>query len=127
MSSLSGAHALVVDDSAPLRRQARDVLRALGLGCDEARDGAAAWRMLAAGTYDLVVTDVNMPVLDGLKLIRLVRASPAHGHVPILVLSTEAAQGDRERALALGADAYLVKPVAPEELAAAVRGLLGVA
>lgn len=127
MSSLVGPTALVVDDSAAMRRQLGELLRRLGLECDAADDGAVAWRMLSAGTYDLLVTDINMPVLDGLKLIGLVRAGGPHRAVPIVVVSTEGAQADRERALALGANAYLVKPVVAQQVAGTVRALVGLA
>lgn len=117
--------ALVVDDSPALRRQLGEVVRRLGLACDEAVDGADAWRLLSAGRYDLILTDLHMPVLDGLKLISLVRSAGAHRATPIVVVTTEGAQSDRDRALGLGANVYLVKPVRTHEVAAAVRALLG--
>ena len=126
MSGLpAGASALVVDDSAAMRRQLGEALRRIGVACDEAEDGAAAWRKLALARYDVILTDINMPVLDGLKLIGLVRAAGAHRATPIVVISTEGAKADVERALGLGAQAYLVKPVQTQQVAAAVRGLLG--
>jgi two-component system chemotaxis response regulator CheY len=118
-------HALVVDDSPAIRRQLRGALERIdGLDVAEAENGADGWRKLAAGTFDLVVTDVNMPVLDGLKLVSLVRAGGAHRDVPIVVVTTEAAEADRRRAMALGASAYLVKPVGAEEVLDTVLGLL---
>jgi two-component system chemotaxis response regulator CheY len=121
---LLGAAALVVDDSPAMRRQLGDLLRRLGVACDDAQDGADAWRRLAAGRYDVILTDINMPVLDGLKLIGLVRSSGAHRRTPIVVISTEAAEADRNRALSLGADAYLLKPVQAQHVAEALRALL---
>jgi two-component system chemotaxis response regulator CheY len=118
-------HALVVDDSPAIRRQLRGALERIeGLDVAEAENGADGWRKLAAGTYDLVLTDVNMPVLDGLKLVSLVRAGGAHQDVPIVVVTTQGAEADRRRAMALGASAYLVKPVGAEEVLDTVRGLL---
>ena len=121
---LSGALALVVDDSAGMRQQLTSVLRRLGMACDEAVDGAAGWRKLAAGTYDVILTDINMPVLDGLKLVGLIRAAGAHRRTPIVIVTANGAEVDRNRGLALGANAYLVKPVRAEELAETVRRVL---
>jgi two-component system chemotaxis response regulator CheY len=117
--------ALVVDDSPAMRRQLGDLLRRMGVHCDEAVDGAEAWRKLGAARFDVILTDVNMPVIDGLKLIALVRGGGAHRKTPIVVISTEGARADRERGLALGANAWLVKPVQAHEVARAVRKLLG--
>jgi two-component system chemotaxis response regulator CheY len=118
-------HALVVDDSAAMRRQLCQVLdRAVGLDTVEAADGADAWRKLCSTSFDIVVTDINMPVLDGLKLVSLVRSGGAHQRVPILVITTESAEADRKRAMSLGASAYLVKPVQATRVVEAVKGLL---
>lgn len=119
--------ALVVDDSAAMRRQLSMALqRVPGLKAVEAADGAEAWRMLASGTFDILITDVNMPTLDGLKLISLVRAGGPHRHIPVVVVTTEGAEADRRRAMGLGADSYLVKPVMAEQVLAAVKALLRV-
>lgn len=75
------------------------------------------------GDYDLVVTDVNMPDINGLELIRFVRAQAAMARVPLLVISTEGRARDRERCLALGANDFLPKPFTPEVLVATVRRL----
>lgn len=118
--------ALVVDDSAAVRRQLATLLRRVpGLQATEAVDGADAWRKLCTGTFDLVVTDINMPVLDGLKLISLLRGGGPHRRVPVLVVTTEGADADRRRALDLGADGYLVKPVHAAQVLEAAARLLG--
>jgi two-component system chemotaxis response regulator CheY len=118
--------ALVVDDSAAMRRQVlRGLARVPGLSAREAADGVEAWRLLAEGRFDLLLTDLNMPRLDGLKLVSLVRQAGPHRDIPIVVITTESAEDDRRRALALGADAYLLKPVTPAALAEAVRSLTG--
>ena len=117
--------ALIVDDSAAMRRQLSVALqRVAGLRSVEAADGADAWRKLASGTFDILLTDVNMPILDGLKLIALVRAGGAHQRIPVVVVTTEGAEADRRRALGLGADDYLVKPVLADQVVEAVRRLL---
>jgi two-component system chemotaxis response regulator CheY len=90
----------------------------------EAGDGAEAWRMLATGRFDVVLTDINMPLLDGLKLVALVRAGGAHREVPIVVVTTEGAEADRDRAMSLGASAYLVKPVQATRVVETVKALL---
>ena len=120
------ASALVVDDSPAMRRQLVHALkRSLGILAVEAADGAEAYKKLVQARFDVVLTDVNMPVMDGLKFIALVRRTEPHRHVPIVVITTEGAAADRERALALGANAYLVKPVQSQQVATAVRDLLG--
>ena len=117
--------ALVVDDSPAMRRQLSMALqRVPGLRSVEAADGADAWRKLASGTFDILITDVNMPTLDGLKLISLVRAGGPHQRIPVVVVTTEGAEADRRRALGLGADAYLVKPVMADQVVSAVKALL---
>lgn len=119
--------ALVVDDSATMRRQlALALQRVPGLSSVEAADGADAWRKLASGTFDILITDINMPTLDGLKLISLVRAGGPHQRIPVVVVTTEGAEPDRRRALALGANSYLVKPVMAEQVVSAVKALLRV-
>lgn len=124
MNELAGRCALVVDDSPSMRRQLRLALEQGGLHVEEASDGAAAWRQLQGAPVDVLLTDVNMPVMDGLKLIALVRASGPHGRTPIVVITTEGAEADRRRAMGLGADAYLVKPVEGEAVVEAVARLV---
>lgn len=125
-AAMAHLHALVVDDSPAMRRQLCWALSRLdGMATTEAADGAEAWRKLSSATFDVVLTDINMPVLDGLKLVSLVRQGGPHQAVPIVVVTTEGAEADRRRALALGASDYLVKPVQAQQVVAAVRALLG--
>lgn len=120
-------HALIVDDSGAMRKQLAYALqRVAGMSAVEATDGADAWRKLATAAFDIVITDINMPLLDGLKLVALIRAGGAHQRVPIVVITTEGAEADRRRAMALGASAYLVKPVQATQVVEAVKGLLGI-
>ncbi len=77
----------------------------------EATDGVDGLKRLAADTFDLVITDINMPIMDGIKLVAMIRKDPAYVDVPILVVTTEGAEEDRDRAMALGANAYMTKPV----------------
>jgi two-component system chemotaxis response regulator CheY len=117
--------ALVVDDSAAIRRQVCAALsEIMGMDTHEAADGAEAWGLLAGRRFDVLVTDLNMPRLDGLKLVALVRQGGPHRAMPIVVITTEGAQADRQRALGLGADAYLLKPVEPGRLVEVTQALL---
>ena len=120
-----GIRALVVDDSLALRRSVMYALQRLGdVVCIEANDGAEAIKKLQGGTFDIVLTDINMPLLDGLKLISHIRSEPSIAKTPIIVITTESAEADRARALKLGADAYLVKPVKAQDVLDAVTKLL---
>jgi len=118
-------NALVVDDSPAMRQQLCYALqRVVGLSTVEAADGAEGWRKLSTGTFQIVITDINMPVMDGLKLISLMRGGGPHQRVPVIVITTEGAESDRKRAMALGASAYLVKPVQSQQVVEAVKALL---
>ena len=118
-------HALVVDDSPAMRKQLSYALqRVMGMEATEAGDGADAWRKLATATFDILITDINMPLMDGLKLVSLVRSGGPHQRIPIVVITTESAEADRRRAMALGASAYLVKPVQAQQVVETVKTLL---
>ncbi|MBZ4401854.1 response regulator [Myxococcus sp. MISCRS1] len=120
--------ALVVDDSQAMRRSIMYALQRIsGMVCTEAQDGAEGLKKLTQGRFDLVLTDINMPLMDGLKLIHHIRQATDHRGVPIVVITTEGAAADRERALALGASAYLVKPVQAKVVMDTVRDLLKLA
>ncbi len=118
--------ALVIDDSQAMRRSIVYALQRIeGLVCLEAGDGAEALKRLTGEQFDIILTDINMPVMDGLKLISMVRAEAStHRGVPVVVITTEAAPEDRRKALALGANAYLVKPLRAQAVLATVRELL---
>jgi two-component system chemotaxis response regulator CheY len=123
---------LVVEDSVSTRAFVRAVLEApefagsLG-GCEvvEATCGFDAMRLLPRGPYDLIVTDINMPDINGLELIRFIRKSAHHSDTPLVVISTLRAEHDAERALALGANIYLPKPFTPEQIRDTCSTLLG--
>lgn len=117
--------ALVVDDSLQLRKSIMYALQKLpDLVCVEASDGAEALRKFQSGHFDIVLTDINMPVLDGLKLVAHIRQDEANASLPVVVVTTEAAEADRDRALRLGANAYLVKPVQAHTVLDTVKRLL---
>ena len=88
---------------------------------DEVKDGFDALRLLPrAADYDLVITDINMPDINGLELIRAIRQHPRHGSTPLIVITTNDRERDVERALKLGATTVLTKPFTPEDLLATV-------
>jgi len=116
---------LVVEDSKTMRNMlAESLARIPGMEVVEAENGLAGIRALASQRFDLVVTDVNMPVMDGLKLVRHVRGDPRHENTPIVIITTENAPNDRDRAMALGANAYIEKPIQGPRVIRAVRKLL---
>jgi len=90
----------------------------------EADDGVDAMRKLAGAKFDIVVTDINMPIMDGLKLVKRIRSDEHHKNVPIIIITTEGSQEDRSRALALGANAYITKPIQAPQVIAKVKELL---
>ncbi|MFO0711207.1 MAG: response regulator [Sandaracinus sp.] len=113
---------LVVDDSNAIRAFVRASLEGSGRARTvvEAASGFEALRMLPRERFDAAIVDINMPDIHGLEVIKLIRASKAHQGVPVLAISSEGASKDRERALALGADAWLDKPFTPELLARSI-------
>ena len=118
---------LIVEDSPTMRQLLMFALKRLPhVEIVEARDGMDGLRKLTGDHFDLALVDINMPVMDGLKLIRLIRDEEALAHMPIAVITTEGGEEDRARALALGADAYLTKPVQAGRVLAVVRELLKV-
>ena len=118
--------ALDVGDRGPRRvLEPRD--RHLGVGVhdvDEAVDGAEGLRSFGKRPSDLVLTDINMPVMDGLKLVSLVRQDDTHKNIPVVIITTEGAHADRERAMTLGANAYITKPIQAAQVVDCVRRLL---
>ena len=95
-----------------------------GLQIEEAGDGVAALKKLSAETFDLLLTDINMPIMDGLKLVSLIRNDPQYKSMPIIVVTTEGAQLDRERAIAIGANEYITKPIQTARIVEVTRQLL---
>jgi two-component system chemotaxis response regulator CheY len=116
---------LVVDDSRAMRAYVRGALKE-SLDCDvvEAASGFEALRLLPRDSYDVVVTDINMPDINGLELIRFVRSSERHREVPIVIISTQSSDRDHQRAMELGADQYLVKPFQPQDIVDAISSAI---
>jgi len=119
------AKVLVVDDSPTMRQLIVFALNRIpGLQIEEAGDGVAALKKLTAEPFDLLMTDINMPIMDGLKLVNLVRNDPQYKSLPVVVITTEGAQMDRERAISLGANEYITKPIQTARIIKVARQLL---
>jgi len=112
---------LTVDDSASMRALLLHALDSRGFDVVQADDGLSALEWLAANDVDVIITDINMPRLDGFGLIERLRSGERHCDRPILVLSTESSDEKKARARAAGATGWIVKPFDAEKLAAAVR------
>jgi two-component system, chemotaxis family, chemotaxis protein CheY len=109
-------HVLVVDDGTLVRLFYRKTLEAAGFTVEEAINGIEAMEKVLSRRFDLLVVDINMPKMDGFAFLRALRSQPAIGSVPVLVTSTEAGGNDVAAARAAGANYYLVKPVAEDDL-----------
>jgi len=116
---------LVVEDS-PMMRQLLvfALARIKKLTVTEAEDGVDGLRKLQGNTFDLIITDINMPIMDGLKLVKRIRSDETHKDVPIIIITTEGSSEDRARAMALGANAYITKPIQAPQVIAQVKELL---
>lgn len=119
---------LVVEDSPTMRQLIVFALkRVRGIDIVEAQDGVDGLKKLSSQRFDLILTDINMPIMDGLKLVGLVRNDPAYSTIPIVIITTEGANEDRERALAIGANEYLTKPIQTTRIIDTAKRLLGIA
>lgn len=116
---------LIVDDSPTMRLLLIQAMKRVGtIRCTEAVDGMDALRRLSQDQFDLALIDINMPVMDGITLIRLIREDSRIGHFPIVVVTTEGGEKEREHALAIGADAYITKPIQANQVREMVINLL---
>lgn len=119
------ANILTVDDSASIRMTTKIALTNAGYSITEAVDGADGLAKAKSGSYDLIVTDLNMPNMNGLEMIEALRQSPAHTGIPIIFLTTESDADMKTRAKAAGATGWVTKPFDPENLVKIVRKVLG--
>lgn len=119
------ANILTVDDSASIRLTTRIALTNAGYSVTEAVDGADGLNKMKAGNFDLIVTDLNMPNMDGLTMIRGLRQLPAYMGTPVIFLTTESDGDIKQQAKAAGATGWLTKPFDPETLIKIVRKVLG--
>jgi two-component system chemotaxis response regulator CheY len=124
---VTGYKVLVVEDSPTMRQLIVFALKRIrGFQIVEANDGVDGLKKLSAEKFDLILTDINMPIMDGLKLVSMVRNDPNYKETPIIVITTEGAIEDRERALALGANEYITKPIQTMKILETVKKLMSV-
>lgn len=116
---------LTVDDSVSLRKLVAATLAKAGHEVVEASNGAEALEVLKRRTFNLIISDINMPVMDGLTFIKNVRVIAAHKFTPVLVLTTEMDPAKKKAAKDSGATGWLVKPFDPEQLLGTIRKVLG--
>ncbi len=117
---------LVVEDSPTMRQLISFAMKRISNSkVIEATDGVDALKKLSSETIDLILADINMPVMDGLKLVSLVRGNPAYKNIPIIIITTEGAEEDKKKAIAIGANAYLPKPIQTQELIKLVNSFMG--
>jgi len=116
---------LVVEDSPTMRQLITFALKRIpGSKIVEANDGIDALKKLSSQKFDIILTDINMPIMDGLKLVSMVRNDPVHKAIPIIIITTEGADEDRKRGLALGANAYIAKPIQTADLLSVVNEIM---
>ncbi|MBD9388286.1 MULTISPECIES: response regulator [unclassified Agrobacterium] len=119
------AHILTVDDSASIRMTTKIALTNAGYQVTEAVDGQDGLAKAKGATFDLIITDLNMPNMNGLEMIEALRQSPAHTGIPIIFLTTESDADMKARAKAAGATGWLTKPFDAENLVKIAKKVLG--
>ena len=123
--ALTAYKMLVVEDTPTMRYLILRTLKRLkDVEIVEANDGVDALRKMAAGKFDIIFTDINMPMMDGLKLISLVRNDPANKDIPIVVITAGGGKEEMDKAMALGANAYFTKPIHTANLLSVAKELL---
>jgi two-component system cell cycle response regulator DivK len=115
---------LVVEDQEDNRRIIRDLLTSAGYELIEATDGEAGVRLAESERPDLILMDIQLPVLDGHEATRRVKQNPELRHIPIIVVTSYALSGDDQKAMAAGSDGYVAKPFSPRQLLATIRKFL---
>ncbi len=116
---------LAVDDSASLRQMVVFTLKEAGHDVIEAADGVAGLEAAKSKPADLVISDINMPHMDGITLVRALRGLPDYKFTPILLLTTESSDEKKQEGKAAGATGWLVKPFDPEKLMSTIKRVLG--
>lgn len=115
---------LVVDDDNTTRRLLSIYLKGSGFEVITAENGLDAIEKIGMNNVNLVITDLNMPYMDGIELVKSLRADPAWSHIPILMVTTEADPEEQNKALAAGANGYITKPVGSDIVAREIRQIL---
>lgn len=111
-----GTTILAVDDSVSVRKMVQFTLEAKGMQVKVADDGLEALEVLRHHTIDAIILDINMPKMNGLELLQKVKSDGAYATIPVIMLTTEGQDEDKDKAVALGASAYVVKPFKPSQL-----------
>jgi two-component system chemotaxis response regulator CheY len=118
----SAKNILIVEDSATTRALIRAVIEDIGdFNTVEAGSGFEALKLLPTQEFNLVITDVNMPDINGLELIHFIKSNPRYSHIPLIIVSTERSEEDKKRGIALGAMSYITKPFKAQELQEVVK------
>lgn len=122
MSATNTYKILVVEDSPSTRAMITSAIEVIdGLEIFESKSGFEALKLLPHHCFNLIITDINMPDINGLELVSFVKKNPGYKHIPLIIITTEGSERDKEKGLSLGADEYLVKPFNPEQLQKLVR------
>ncbi len=116
---------LAVDDSASMRQMVTFTLKGAGYEVEEAADGQQALNKAKSGKFNIVISDVNMPVMDGITLIKSLRALPDYKFIPILMLTTESTTDKKQEGKSAGATGWIVKPFNPDQLLATIKKVIG--
>lgn len=115
---------LVIEDTEDNRRILRDLLTHAGFELIEASDGEQGIQMAAEHRPDLILMDIQLPVVDGYEATRRIKANPDLRHIPIIAVTSYALSGDEEKAAAAGCDGYIAKPFSPRQILAEIRAFL---
>ncbi len=117
---------LIVDDSATMRNMLKAAMNELDFEIHTAEDGDKAMKSVVLHEFDIILTDINMPNVDGIELIRMIRGNAKNGGKPILVITTEGGEAAKQAGKSAGANGWIVKPCDPEVLKRAVGKLCGI-
>lgn len=117
---------LIVEDSSTARSMITSAVDEVidGVEIFESKNGFEALKLLPHHSFNLIITDINMPDINGLELLNFVKKNPDYKHIPLIIITTEGSERDKEKGLSLGANEYLVKPFVPEELQKLVKKYL---
>ena len=116
---------LIVEDSTTTRAMIASAIEVIDdLEIFESRSGFEALKLLPHHAFNLILTDINMPDINGLELVNFVKKNPDYKHIPLIIITTEGSERDKEKGLSLGANEYVVKPINPEDLQRLVKKYL---
>ena len=116
---------LIVEDSTTTRAMIASAIEVIDdLEIFESKSGFEALKLLPHHAFNLILTDINMPDINGLELVNFVKKNPDYKHIPLIIITTEGSERDKEKGLSLGANEYVVKPINPEDLQRLVKKYL---